>query len=47
VTTIQLYGRLGRTPEERTTAAGKPMMTGAMVVDLGRDAEMPEWFRAR
>lgn len=44
MTTIQLYGRLGRTPEQRTTAAGKAMVTGAMVVDLGRDGEMPEWF---
>ena len=44
MTTIQLYGRLGRAPEQRTTAAGKAMVTGAMVVDLGRDGEMPEWF---
>ena len=43
-TTIQIYGRLGRAPEQRTTAAGKPMTTGTMVVDLGRDAETPEWF---
>jgi single-stranded DNA-binding protein len=43
-TTIQIYGRLGRAPEQRTTAAGKAMVTGAMVVDLGRDAEAPEWF---
>ena len=43
-TTIQIYGRLGRAPEQRTTAAGKAMVTGAMVVDLGRDGEMPEWF---
>ena len=33
-TTIQVYGRLGRAPEQRTTAAGKAMVTGAMVVDL-------------
>jgi single-strand DNA-binding protein len=44
VTTIQLYGRLGRVPEQRTTEAGKGMVTGAMVVDLERDGEMPEWF---
>jgi len=44
MTTIQVYGRLGRAPEQRTTAAGKAMVTGAMVVDLGRDGEMPEWF---
>jgi single-strand DNA-binding protein len=44
VTTIQLYGRLYRAPEERTTAAGKPMTTAGVVVDLGRDAEMPEWI---
>ncbi len=44
MTTIQLYGRLGRIPEQRTTAAGKAMVTGAIVVDLGRDGEMPEWF---
>lgn len=44
MTTIQLYGRLGRDPEQRTTAAGKTMVTGSMVVDLGRDGEMPEWF---
>ncbi len=44
MTTIQLYGRLGRVPEQRTTAAGKAMVTGAIVVDLGRDGEMPEWF---
>ncbi|MDQ3777205.1 MAG: single-stranded DNA-binding protein [Pseudomonadota bacterium] len=43
-TTIQFYGRLCRPPEQRTTAAGKPMTTGTMVVDLGRDAEAPEWF---
>lgn len=43
-TTIQIYGRLGRAPEQRTTAVGKAMATGAMVVDLGRDGEMPEWF---
>jgi single-stranded DNA-binding protein len=43
-TTIQLYGRLGRAPEQRTTRTGKAMVTGAMVVDLGRDVEMPEWF---
>jgi single-stranded DNA-binding protein len=43
-TTIQFYGRLCRPPEQRTTAAGKPMTTGTMVVDLGRDAETPEWF---
>jgi single-strand DNA-binding protein len=43
-TTIQIYGRLGRAPEQRTTAAGKAMVTGAMVVDLGRDGGMPEWF---
>ena len=43
-TTIQFYGRLGRTPSLRTTAAGKAMVTGAMVVDLGRDGGMPEWF---
>jgi len=44
VTTIQLYGRLYRGPEERTTGAGKPMVTSAMVVDLGRGEEQPEWF---
>jgi len=33
-TTIQVYGRLGRAPEQRTTVAGKAMVTGAMVVDL-------------
>jgi single-stranded DNA-binding protein len=42
-TTIQIYGRLGRAPEQRTTTAGKAMVTGAMVVD-GRDGGMPEWF---
>lgn len=36
--------RLCRPPEQRTTAAGKPMTTGTIVVDLGRDAETPEWF---
>ncbi|MGI8425287.1 MAG: single-stranded DNA-binding protein [Actinomycetota bacterium] len=44
MTTIQLYGRLYRGPEERTTGAGKPMVTSAMVVDLGRGEEQPEWF---
>jgi len=44
VTTVQLYGRLGRDPEQRITAAGKAMVTASMVVDLGRDAEAPEWF---
>ncbi|MGH8566909.1 MAG: single-stranded DNA-binding protein [Gammaproteobacteria bacterium] len=45
MTTIQLYGRLGRAPEQRTTAAGKAMITASMVVDLGRElGEMPEWF---
>ncbi len=44
MTTIQIYGRLGRAPEQRTTAAGKAMVIGSMVVDLGRDAEAPEWF---
>ncbi|MGH8584640.1 MAG: single-stranded DNA-binding protein [Gammaproteobacteria bacterium] len=44
MTTVQIYGRLGRAPEQRTTAAGKAMVTGSMVVDLGRDAESPEWF---
>ena len=43
-TTIQIYGRLGRAPEQRSTAAGKAMVNGAMVVDLRRDGEMPEWF---
>jgi len=43
-TTIQIYGRLGRASEQRTTAAGKAMTTGTMVVDLGRDGEVPEWF---
>jgi single-strand DNA-binding protein len=42
--TIQLYGRLGRAPKQRTTAAGKTMVTASVVVDLGRDAEAPEWF---
>ncbi|MGH8589436.1 MAG: single-stranded DNA-binding protein [Gammaproteobacteria bacterium] len=44
MTTIQIYGRLGRAPEQRTTAAGKAMVTASVVVDLGRDGEMPEWF---
>ncbi len=44
VTTIQVYGRLGRAPEKRTTAVGKAMVTGSMVVDLRRNGEMPEWF---
>ncbi len=44
MTTIQIYGRLGRDPEQRTTANGKAMVTASMVVDLGRDAEAPEWF---
>jgi single-stranded DNA-binding protein len=41
--TIQLYGRLGRTPERRTTGV-KTMVTTSMVVELGRGEEMPEWF---
>ncbi|MGH8659724.1 MAG: single-stranded DNA-binding protein [Gammaproteobacteria bacterium] len=44
MTTIQLYGRLGRDPEERTTAGGKSMVTASMVVNLGRDEELSEWF---
>lgn len=44
MTTIQLYGRLGRAPEQRTTATNKAMVTASMVVDLGRDVEAPEWF---
>ncbi|MGH7315686.1 MAG: single-stranded DNA-binding protein [Candidatus Rokuibacteriota bacterium] len=44
MTTIQIYGRLGRAPAQRTTATGKAMVTASMVVDLGRDGEMPEWF---
>lgn len=44
MTTIQTYGRLGRAPEQRTTRTGKAMVTASMVVDLGRDAEAPEWF---
>ncbi|MGH8589173.1 MAG: single-stranded DNA-binding protein [Gammaproteobacteria bacterium] len=44
MSTVQLYGRLGRAPEQRTTAAGKAMVTASMVVDLGRDSEAPEWF---
>ena len=44
MTTIQIYGRLYRAPEERTTGAGKPMTTAGVVVDLGRGAEMPEWI---
>jgi single-strand DNA-binding protein len=44
VTTIQTYGRFGRAPEQRTTRTGKAMVTASMVVDLGRDAEAPEWF---
>lgn len=44
MTTIQMYGRLGRDPERRTTMGGKEMVTASMVVALGRDAEMPEWF---
>ena len=44
MTTIQLYGRLYRAPEQRTTGAGKSMTTAEVVVDLGRGAEMPEWI---
>jgi len=44
MTTIQIYGRLGRSPESRATTAGKVMVTASMVVDLGRDTEAPEWF---
>jgi single-strand DNA-binding protein len=44
MTTIQLYGRFGKAPEERSTKTGKPMVTASMVTDLGRDAEAPEWF---
>jgi single-strand DNA-binding protein len=44
MTAIQIYGRLYRAPEERATGAGKPMTTAGVVVDLGRDAEMPEWI---
>ena len=44
MTTIQLYGRLGRAPEQRTTTNSKVMVTGSMVVDLGRGEEQPEWF---
>ncbi|MGH8580858.1 MAG: single-stranded DNA-binding protein [Gammaproteobacteria bacterium] len=44
--TIQIYGRLGRDPEEKTTASGKSMVTGSMVVSLGRqlEAACDEWF---
>ncbi|MGH8584653.1 MAG: single-stranded DNA-binding protein [Gammaproteobacteria bacterium] len=42
--TVQIYGRLGRAPEQRTTTNGKAMVTASMVVDLGRDGDMPEWF---
>jgi single-strand DNA-binding protein len=42
--TIQIYGRLGKAPEERTSKTGKPMVTASMVTDLGRDNEMFEWF---
>jgi single-strand DNA-binding protein len=44
VTTIQIYGRLYRAPEKRTTGAGKPMTTAGLVVELGRGVEMPEWI---
>lgn len=45
MTTIQIYGRLGRDPEQRATGAGKPMVTASAVVDLGRGVgEAPEWF---
>ena len=44
MTTIPLYGRLGRAPEQRATTNGKVMVTGSMVVDLGRGEEQPEWF---
>lgn len=43
-TTIQIYGRLGRAPEQRSTANGKAITTATMVADLGRDGDMPEWF---
>jgi hypothetical protein len=33
-TTIQIYGRLGRAPEQRTTAGGKTM-TGFAALTLG------------
>jgi len=36
VTTIQIYGRLGRAREQRTTADGKAMVTGSMVVRARR-----------
>ena len=44
MTTIQLYGRLGRTPEQRTTGTNKLMTCSSMVADLGRGEEQPEWF---
>lgn len=44
MTTLQTYGRLGRDPEQRTTASGKPMVTASVVVNLGRDADVSEWF---
>ena len=45
-----IYGRLGRDPDTRETANGKPMAMGAVAVDLerrerGKDTErVPEWF---
>jgi single-strand DNA-binding protein len=42
--TVQLHGSLTHTPERRTTAVGKEMVTGMLIVELGRGEKVPEWF---
>jgi single-strand DNA-binding protein len=41
---VQLHGSLTHTPERRTTAVGKEMVTGMLIVELGRGEKVPEWF---